>query len=229
MQKIVLNVKEDLYASLERDFKTFVRLSTKFDSQFTTPSFENFLLAKMADNAMPLTEQAVQHVMLSGQYAWAKRALDKDFPEVVSILITQAAEHGFNVATRQDWTTEDLATAAKAWATAIVRESKGDEMQIDILAAQIKSSAVSILEVEAKLKTPSWRLSQVLAQKLHDVIIAVEHATGTTAREKFGELRCLLKLSIINGTVSKKTEEEILDGLRDRKPFLFEEEPHSGF
>jgi hypothetical protein len=229
MQKITLNVKDDLFASLERDFKTFIRLSLKFDSQFVTPSFDHFLLARLSDNATLLTEQAVQHLMLSGQYAWAKRALDKDFPDVVAILMSQAAEYGFNIAVRQDWTTDDLTRAAKAWATAIVRQAKGDEAQIDILAAQIKAAAVSIATVEEKLRTPAWRIAQSHAQQLHDVKIAMEHARGSTAREKFGELRCLLKLGMVYGSVSKKEEQEIMEQLRSRKPFLFIEEAEGGF
>ncbi|HEY4073724.1 MAG TPA: DUF4088 family protein [Herbaspirillum sp.] len=228
MQKITLNVKDDLFASLERDFKTFIRLSVKFDSQFVTPSFDRFLLARLADNATLLTEQAVQHLMLSGQYAWAKRALDKDFPDVVAILMNQAAEYGFNIAVRHDWTTDDLTKAAKAWATAIVKQAKGDEAQIDILATQIKAAAVSIATVEEKLRTPAWRIALSHAQQLHDVKIAMEHARGSVAREKLGELRCLLKLGIAYGSISKKEEQEIMENLRSRKPFLFMEEGSGG-
>ena len=228
MQKITLNLKDDLFASLERDFKTFVRLSLKFDSQFVTPSFDHFLLARLSDNATLLTEQAVQHLMMSGQYAWAKRALDKDFPDVVAILMNQAAEYGFNIAVRHDWTTDDLTKAAKAWATAIVKQAKGDEAQIDILATQIKAAAVSVVAVEEKLRTPAWRIALSHSQQLHDVKITMEHATGSIAREKFGELRCLLKLGMAYGSVSKKEEQEIMDNLRSRKPYLFMEEGNGG-
>jgi hypothetical protein len=228
MQQIVLNVKEDIYASLERDFKTFVRLSNKLDSQFHTPSFEKFLQARVSDNVSPLTEQAVQHLMQSSQYAWAKRALEKDFPEVVAVLVNQAAEHGFYFAMSQDWTKDDLAKSARAWSTALVKQAKGDGAQIDTLAAQIKSAAVSIMEVEEKLRTPAWRLAQVLAQNLHDVTIAVEHATGAAAREKLGELRCLLRLGTVYGSIGKKQEQEVLEELRSRRPFLFEEEVQIG-
>ena len=229
MQKITLSVKEEIFSMLERDFNTFVRLSTKLDSQFFTPSFEKFLVAKLTDNATPLTEQAVQHLMQSSQYAWAKRALDKDFPEVVSILMSQAAENGYFVAVRQDWDIEQRTQAAKAWATSLVKQAKGDETQIDSLTSQIRSSAVSIVEIEEKLKTPAWRLSQALAQNLHDVVIAMDNATGIKAREKFGELRCVLRLSRIHGSLTKKQEEEILDNLRSHKPYLFEQQAHTGF
>ncbi len=225
MKKLSINVKDEVFESLERDFKSFLRLSLKCDSQFATPSFDNFLLAKISDNTHFLTEGAVQHLMLSGQYAWAKRALDKEFPDVVAILISQASTYGFNIAVRHDWSNDDLTTAAKAWATAIVAQAKGDESQIDILAAQIKSSAVSIATVEENLKTPAWRVSHALAQQLHDAKIAVEHARGSVAQEKLGALRALLKLGVAYGSVAEKTEQEILNRLRAKKPYLFEEPP----
>src|ERR1700712_3287370 len=122
MGQITLSFKDETLAALRRDFDTFLRLSLKFDPQFVTPSFEDFLRAKLLDNPTPLTEQAVQHMLQNGQYAWAKRTLDKEFPEVVEILIQQAAEHGFSFAIRSDWSAEDLIMASRAWAMAIVTE-----------------------------------------------------------------------------------------------------------
>src|SRR5450830_2054683 len=124
MKKIDINVKDEIFNSLDRDFKSFIRVSLKCDSQFIPPTFESFLLAKLSDNTNFLTEDAVQHLMMSGQYAWAKRALDKEFPDVVAILISQASTYGFNIAVRHDWSNDDLTTAAKAWATAIVAQAK---------------------------------------------------------------------------------------------------------
>ncbi|WP_034296455.1 DUF4088 family protein [Herbaspirillum sp. RV1423] len=224
MKKINLNLKDEVFDSLERDFKNFVRLSLKCDSGFLSPSFDSFLLAKLSDNSTFLTEEAVQHLMLSGQYAWAKRALDKDFPDVVAILISQASNYGFHIAVRHDWTSEELSAASKAWAAAIVKQAKGDESQIDILAAQIKSSAVSISTVEEKLRTPAWRLAHSLAQQLHDTKIAIEHARGAVAQEKLGALRSLLRLGIAYGTVKEEERLEILNQLRAKKPYLFPEE-----
>ena len=166
MRKIELNVKDDIFNSLERDFKSFVRISLKCDSQFIPPTFESFLLAKLSDNTNFLTEDAVKHMMVSGQYAWAKRALDKEFPDVVAILIEKASTYGFYIAVNHEWASDDLRAASKAWATSIVKQAQGDEAQIDILATQIKSSAVSILTVEEKMRTPSYRLALALRQEL---------------------------------------------------------------
>ena len=163
MRQITLSFRDETIVSLHRDFEAFVRLSLKFDPHFITPSFEDFLRAKLLDNPTPLTEQAVQHMLQNGQYAWAKRALDKEFPDVVEILIRQAAEHGFSFAIRSDWTPEDLINASREWATAIVTEAKGDASQVDVLASQIKAAAMDIREVEEKMQTPAWRLAGLSA------------------------------------------------------------------
>ncbi|SAK55949.1 hypothetical protein AWB81_01449 [Caballeronia arationis] len=229
MRQITLSFRDETIASLHRDFESFVRLSLKIDPQFVTPTFEDFLRAKLLDNPTPLTEQAVQHMLQNGQYAWAKRALDKEFPDVVEILIRQAAEHGFSFAIRSDWTAEDLIKASRAWATAIVTEAKGDASQVDALASQIKSAAMDIREVEEKMQTPAWRLADSLRQRVYETKIAVEHSVGSSSREKLGELRCLLRLGIFFGSIQKQEAQQVLEYLRSMRPELFIEEPYDGF
>ena len=100
MGQITLKLKDETMASLRKDFDAFLRVSLKLDPQFATPSFEDFLRAKLLDNMVPLTEHAVQRMLQGGQYAWAKRTLDKEFPDVVAILMQQATEFGFGFAAR---------------------------------------------------------------------------------------------------------------------------------
>ena len=92
------HAQDETIASLRKDFDAFLRVSLKLDPQFATPSFEDFLRAKLLDNMVPLTEHAVQRMLQGGQYAWAKRTLDKEFPDVVAILMRQAGEFGFGFA-----------------------------------------------------------------------------------------------------------------------------------
>lgn len=229
MGQITLSFKDETIAALRRDFDTFIRLSVKFDPQFVTPSFEDFLRAKLLDNPTPLTEQAVQRMLQNGQYAWAKRALDKEFPDVVEMMMRQAAEHGFGFAVRSDWTPDDLVKASRAWATAIVTEANGDAAQIDSLAAQIKSAASDIQVLEQKMQTPAWRLADSLRQRVYETKIATEHSVGSTAREKLGELRCLLRLGMFHGSITKQEAQQVLEQLRSIKPEIFMEEPYDGF
>ncbi|KAF1040228.1 MAG: hypothetical protein GAK35_03592 [Herbaspirillum frisingense] len=225
MKQIKLNLKDDVFESLDRDYKNFVRLSTKVDSGFVAPSFDAYLLAKVSENPHFLTEEAVHHMMISGQYAWAKRAMDKEFPDVVAILIEQASSYGFHIAVRHDWGTDDLVAASKAWATAIIKQAKGDETQIDVLAAQIKSASTSIAVVQEKLKSPASQLAHAMVQELRETHVAIEHASGLPAREKLGALRSLLKLGRAYGNVSEKAEAEMIGRLKANKPWLFTEGP----
>jgi hypothetical protein len=229
MRQITLSLREETVASLQRDFETFLRLSLKLDPHFVTPSFEDFLRAKLLDNPTPLTEQAVQRMLTHGQYAWAKRALDKEYPEVVEILIRQAGEHGFAFAIRPDWTAEDLITASRELATAIVTEAKGDASQIEALATQIKSAAEDIRDVETRMQTPAWRLADSLRQRVYETKIAVENSVGSNAREKLGELRCLLRLGIYFGSIQKQEAQQVLEYMRSLRPELFVDEPYDGF
>ncbi|WP_244815536.1 DUF4088 family protein [Caballeronia sp. Lep1P3] len=229
MRQITLSLRDETIASLHRDFEAFLRLSLKLDPQFVTPSFEDFLRAKLLDNDTPLTEQAVQRMLTHGQYAWAKRALDKEFPDVVEILIRQAAEHGFAFAIRSDWNAEDLLKASREWAAAIVAEAKGDVAQVDVLASQIKSAAADIRDVEEKMQTPAWRLADSLRQRVFEAKLAVETNVGSNAREKLGELRCLLRLGIFYGSIQKQEAQQLLEYLRSLRPELFVEEPYDGF
>ena len=63
MGQITLTLKDETLASLRKDFDAFLRVSLKLDPQFATPSFEDFLRAKLLDNMVPLTEHAVQRML----------------------------------------------------------------------------------------------------------------------------------------------------------------------
>ena len=229
MGQITLSLRDETVASLHKDFEAFVRVSLKLDPQFATPSFEDFLRAKLLDNMVPLTEHAVQRMLQGGQYAWAKRTLDKEFPDVVAILVRQAEEHGFAFAYRSQWTPEELAKACRDWASAIVKEAGGDAALVDPLAAQIKSSARDILALEEKMQTPAWRLAESLRQRVYEAKIACETSVGSTAREKLGELRGLLKLGLAHGSFQKQEAQQIMEFLRLLKPDIFVEEPYDIF
>lgn len=229
MGQITLSLKDDTVASLRKDFEAFVRVSLKLDPQFATPSFEDFLRAKLLDNMVPLTEHAVQRMLQGGQYAWAKRTLDKEFPDVVAILMRQATEFGFGFAVRSEWTPDELAKACREWATAIVNEAGGEQMLVDPLAAQIKSAAQDIQSLEESMQTPAWRLAESLRQRVYEAKIACEMSTGSTAREKLGELRGLLKLGLAHGSFQKQEAQQMMEFLRLLKPEIFVEEPDDIF
>lgn len=229
MGQITLTLKDETIATLRKDFEAFLRVSLKLDPQFATPSFEDFLRAKLLDNMVPLTEHAVQRMLQGGQYAWAKRTLDKEFPDVVAILMRQAGEFGFGFAARSEWTPEELAKQCREWAAAIVKEAEGDAALIDPLAAQIKSAAQDIQALEEVMQTPAWRLVESLRQRVYEAKVACETSVGSTAREKLGELRGLLRLGISHGSFQKQEAQQIMEFLRLLKPEIFVEEPYDVF
>ncbi|TAM07569.1 MAG: DUF4088 family protein [Paraburkholderia sp.] len=229
MGHITLNLKDETLATLRKDFEAFLRVSLKLDPQFATPSFEDFLRAKLLDNMVPLTEHAVQRMLAGGQYAWAKRTLDKEFPEVVSILMRQATEFGFGFASRPEWTPEELTKQCRDWAEAIVTEAQGESVLIDPLAAQIKASVQDMRVLEETMQTPAWRLSESMRQRIYEAKIGCETSTGSIARERLGELRGLLRLAINHGAFQKQEAQQIVEYLRLLKPEIFVEEPDDLF
>lgn len=229
MGHITLSLRDETISSLHKDFEAFVRVSLKLDPQFATPSFEDFLRAKLLDNMVPLTEHAVQRMLQGGQYAWAKRTLDKEFPDVVAIIVREAEEHGFAFAYRSQWTPDELAKGCRDWASAIVREAGGDETLVDPLAAQMKAASRDIQTLEEKMQTPAWRMAESLRQRVYEAKIACETSVGSTAREKLGELRGLLKLGLAHGSFQKQEAQQIMEFLRLLKPEIFVEEPHDIF
>ncbi|PXW26577.1 DUF4088 family protein [Paraburkholderia caballeronis] len=229
MGNITLKLTDETISSLRKDFDAFLRVSLKLDPHFATPSFEDFLRAKLLDNMVPLTENAVQRMLQGGQYAWAKRTLDKEFPDVVAILMRQAAQFGFGFASRPEWTPDELAKQCRDWATAIVNEAQADESLIDPLASQIKSAAQDIQALEEQMQTPAWRLSESLRQRIYEAKLACESSTGSVARERLGELRGLLRLAITHGAFQKQEAQQIMEYMRLLKPEIFVEEPDDMF
>lgn len=229
MGQITLSIKDDTVASLRKDYDAFVRVSLKLDPHFATPSFEDFLRAKLLDNMVPLTEHAVQRLLQGGQYAWAKRTLDKAFPEVVAILMKQAGTFGFGFASRAEWTPDELAKACRDWAAAIVSDAQGEASLVDPLAAQIQAAAVNIQAIEAQMQTPAWRLAESLRQRTYEAKVACEMSVGSAAREKLGELRGLLRLGLAHGSFQKQEAQQVIEYLQLLRPEIFIDEPYDVF
>ncbi|MBN4665620.1 DUF4088 family protein [Pandoraea nosoerga] len=225
MSRIALTLSDSALADLKKDFDAFVRISAAVDRHFTPPPFDDFLRARLLDSTVPLTEAAVAQLLAGGHYAWAKRTFDKQFPDVVSIILNQARQHGFYFVSRPEWTREDMSRQASRWAEGIVREAKGEERIVESLAGQIVSSAQDLRTLEATLQTPAWRTASVLRERVFEAKRAVETARSLQAREKLGELRALLDLAVIYGSVGSQEAEQILDYLRVLRPELFNDDP----
>lgn len=232
MGQLTFALRDEAIAALRKDYDAFVRMTTRMDPRFVTPSFDDFLRARIMDNTVPLTEQAVSHLLNGSHYAWAKRTLDKDFPDVVAILMRQAAEFGFGFAVRSEWSNDELLAAARDFARAVVAESGAnaqDAQVVDMLATQIKNAAQDIQTLEEKMQTPAWRLLDSMRERVYDAKLACENATGSAARDRLGQLRALLKLSLVTGTMQRQEAQQILEYLQILKPEIFVDEPDDIF
>ncbi|MFJ2993166.1 DUF4088 family protein [Pandoraea sp. NPDC087047] len=225
MSRIALTLSDTALADLQKDFDAFVRISSAVDRHFTPPPFDDFLRARLLDSTVPLTEAAVAQLLAGGHYAWAKRTFDKQFPDVVSIILNQARQHGFYFVSRPEWSREDMARQASRWAEGIVREAKGEERIVESLAGQIVTSAQDLRTLEATLQTPAWRTASVLRERVFEAKRAVETARSLQARERLGELRALLDLAVIYGSVGAQEAEQILEYLGVLRPELFNDDP----
>lgn len=229
MGQLTVALKDEVIASLRKEFDSFVRVSGKLDPRFTPPSFDDFLRAKLLDSHVPLTEKAVEQLLAGGQYAWAKRTFDKEFPDVVAILMRQASQFGFGFAVRSDWSQDQLLQAAREWAKSIVEEAGADAALVESLAAQITAAAQDIRALEESMQTGAWRLGASLRPRVYEAKEAVEHGSGSAAREKLGELRALLRLGVSYGTISKPEANQIIEYLHLLKPAIFADEPYDVF
>lgn len=225
MSRIALTLSDSALADLQKDFDAFVRISAAVDRHFTPPPFDDFLRARLLDSTVPLTEAAVAQLLAGGHYAWAKRTFDKQFPDVVSIILNQARQHGFYFVSRPEWSREDMARQASRWAEGVVREAKGEERIVESLAGQIVTSAQDLRTLEATLQTPAWRTASVLRERVFEAKRAVETARSLQAREKLGELRALLDLAVIYGSVGAQEADQILEYLGVLRPELFNDDP----
>ncbi|MFK0379145.1 DUF4088 family protein [Pandoraea sp. NPDC090278] len=225
MSRIALTLSDSALADLQKDFDAFVRISAAVDRHFTPPPFDDFLRARLLDSTVPLTEAAVAQLLAGGHYAWAKRTFDKQFPDVVSIILNQARQHGFYFVSRPEWSREDMARQASRWAEGIVKEAKGEERIVESLAGQIVTSAQDLRTLEATLQTPAWRTASVLRERVFEAKRAVETARSLQAREKLGELRALLDLAVIYGSVGAQEADQILEYLGVLRPELFNDDP----
>ncbi len=225
MSRIALTLSDSALADLQKDFDAFVRISSAVGRHFTPPPFDDFLRARLLDSTVPLTEAAVAQLLAGGHYAWAKRTFDKQFPDVVSIILNQARQHGFYFVSRPEWSREDMARQASRWAEGIVREAKGEERIVESLAGQIVTSAQDLRTLEATLQTPAWRTASVLRERVFEAKRGVETARTLQARERLGELRALLDLAVIYGSVGSQEAEQILEYLGVLRPELFNDDP----
>lgn len=152
MKQIKFIFKDDIYDLLEWDYYNFVWFLIKIDLGFVKFFFDSYLLVKFFENINFFIEEVVQYLMFLGQYVWVCWVMDKEFLDVVQILIEQVVNYGFWIVVCYDWGIEELVNVLCVWVGVIIKQVKGDEMQIDVLVLQIKVFVINIVVVQECLK-----------------------------------------------------------------------------
>ena len=214
MGQITLTFKDETIASLRKRLRYVPASVAQVRSAVRHAVVRGFPARKTSRQSIAAHRTSRQRMLQNGQYAWAKRALDKEFPDVIEILMRQAAEHGFGFAVRSEWTPDDspsVAGVGDGHRDRSERRSGADRhaRRAD-QGGRRRYSGTRAKDADAGMA--SRRFNCVHAW--YETKIATEHSTGSTAREKLGELRCLLRLGIFHGSIAKQEASKCSNKLR---------------
>lgn len=124
--------------------------------------FEDFLCVKLFDNMVLLIEYVVQWMLQGGQYVWVKCMFDKEFLDVVVILMWQVGEFGFGFVLCFEWMFDEFVKVCCDWVKVIVVEVQGDVLLIDLFVLQIKGVVQDIQMFEELMQMLVWWFVELL-------------------------------------------------------------------
>lgn len=229
MSQITIALSDEQQKRVQEEFDLFSRLVMKTDPSFRLPSFDAFINAKILDNLVPLTEAAVADLLAKGEYGWAQRSFEKGVPDLFQVIIEDAAQFGFSIVGAPRWTEDDLAKNAQAWVKHVVEKSGGKPEMIAPLTTQIIETAHKFVDLEKAQQSPAWLVANRVHEMLQGTRRALDTARGSDARDRLGQLRVLMRLATVYGSLSHDDEVGVLDSLRLLRPELFTDEPDDIF
>lgn len=229
MGMITIPLSDEQLKRVQEEFDLFSRLVMKTDPNFRPPSFDAFIHAKILDNLIPLTEAAVADLLAKGEYGWAQRSFEKGVPDLFQVMIEDAAQFGFSIVGGARWSPEDLAKNAQAWVTHIVEKGGGKSAMITPLTTQIVETAQKFVDLEQDQQSPAWLVASRVHELLQLTRRALDTARGSDARDRLGQLRILMRLATVYGSLSHEDEVGVLESLRLLRPELFTDEPDDIF
>jgi len=229
MSQITITLSEEQLKRVQDEFELFSRLVVKTDPAFRLPSFDAFINSKILDNLVPLTEAAVADLLAKGEYGWAQRSFEKGVPDLFQVIIEDAAQFGFSIVGPPRWTPEDLAKNAQAWVRHVVEKGGGKPEMISPLTNQIIETAIKFSDLEKNLQSPAWMVANRVHELLQSTRRALDTARGAAARDRLGQLRVLMRLATVYGSLSRDDETGVLQSLRLLRPELFVDEPDDIF
>jgi hypothetical protein len=229
MSQITITLSDEQLKRVQDEFGLFSRLVMKTDPGFRPPSFDAFINAKILDNLAPLTEAAVADLLAKGEYGWAQRSFEKGVPDLFQVMIEDAAQFGFFIVGAARWTPEDLSKNAQAWVKHVVEKGGGKPEMITPLTLQIVETAHKFVDLEKDQQSPAWLVANRVHELLQSTRRALDTARGSDARDRLGQLRVLMRLATVYGSLSRDDEKGVLDSLRLLRPELFSDEPDDIF
>jgi hypothetical protein len=229
MGELTLTLTDAQIKRLQDDSEAFARIAMKRDPRFALPTFETFVRSRLLDNATILTEDAVSALLVAGEYGWATRSFEKGVPDLFKVFIEEGAQFGFTLVRATEWSQADTAVHAQEWATHVVAKAGGKSDLAAPLAAQIVANSQDFKTLEQKEQTPAWHVSTRLHEMLHATRRALDTTTGSDARDKLGQLRALMRLAIVYGSLTREEERGVIDSLHFSRPELFVDEPDDLF
>ena len=229
MSQITITLSDEQLKRVQDEFNLFSRLVMTTDPNFSPPSFEAFINAKILDNLVPLTEAAVADLLAKGEYGWAQRSFEKGVPDLFQVMIQDAAEFGFSIVGATGWSEVDLAQHAQSWVKQVVEKGGGKPEMITPLTVQVIETSQKFVDLEKAQQSPAWKVANHVHELLQVTRRALDTARGSDARDRLGQLRVLMRLATVYGSLSHADETGVLESLRLLRPELFVDEPDDVF
>ncbi len=229
MSQITITLTEEQLKRVKDEFDLFARLVMQTDPNFRLPSFEAFINAKILDNLIPLTEAAVADLLAKGEYGWAQRSFEKGVPDLFEVMIQDAKQYGFSIVGGPGWSDDDFSQNAQQWVRHVIEKCGGKPEMISPLTNQIVETAQKFTDVEKALESPAWKVASRVHEMLQATRRALDDAHGAEARERLGQLRVLMRLATVYGSLTREDEMGVLESLKLLRPELFAEEPNDVF
>jgi hypothetical protein len=229
MNQITITLTDEQLKRVKSEFDLFSRLVLQTDPNFRLPGFDAFINAKLLDNLTPLTEAAVQDLLAKGEYGWAQRAFEKGVPDLFQVMLDDAKQFGFSIIGTSGWSDDDFAGHAQQWVRHVMEKCGGKPEMVPPLTTQIVETAQKFTEVEKTQQTPSWRVANRVHELLQATRRALDTARGAEARERLGQLRVLMRLATVYGSLTRDDENGVLQSLKLLRPELFADEPDDLF
>jgi hypothetical protein len=225
MPQLIFTLTDEQLKRLKEESETFGHIAMRRDPSFTLPTFDSFVRAKLLDNPAILTEDAVAALLSSGEYGWAIRSFEKSVPDLFKVFIEEAAQFGYSIIRSSRWSRADTTLYAQQWAAHVVAKAGGSPEVVAQLAAQIVENTEDFAAREEAEQTPAWHVVNRLHEMLHLTRRALDTASGAKARDRLGQLRALMRLAIVYGSLNRAEERTVIESLRIARPELFVDEP----